>query len=311
MLIDKIESRLEKKGLLTDHNGPEGATIGLVGLGLIGGSFAKAYKAKAPKFKVYATNRTKSTLQRAIDEGVVDKVLDEETIGECDLIIINLFPEAAIRYIDEHKQYFKPNTIVTDACGNKRGICKEGFRLAEDEDFCFIGAHPMAGTQYSGYDNSKADMFEGSSIVLVPTLEHESDITPRHEMIISRMRTLLSPIGFGEYRVTDAATHDKIIAYTSQLGHVIASSYMKNPSVFESYGFTGGSWRDMTRIAYCNTPMWTELFIENRDNLTKEIDLLIKELVKFRDAIDRSDHDKLAELLDEGRVRKEQTETHE
>ena len=168
----------------------------------------------------------------------------------------------------------------------------------------------MAGTQYSGYDNSKADMFEGSSIVLVPTLENEFDITPRHEMIISRLRTLLSPIGFGEYRVTDAATHDKIIAYTSQLGHVIASSYMSNPAALECYGFTGGSWRDMTRIAYCNTPMWTELFIENRDNLTKEIDLLIRDMTKFRDAIDSCDRERLAALLNEGRIRKEKTETH-
>ncbi len=311
MLLDKIEDRLEKRGLLSDRGTPEGGVIGLVGLGLIGGSFARAYKANAPKFKVYAANRTRSTLHRAIDEGVVDGELNEETIGQCDLIIISLFPEAAVRYIEENRQYFKPNTIVTDACGNKRGICKEGFRLAEEGDFIFIGAHPMAGTQYSGYDNSKSDMFEGSSLVLVPTLEHEFDITPHQEMVISRLKTLMAPVGFGEYRVTDAVTHDKMIAYTSQLGHVIASSYMRNPAALECCGFTGGSWRDMTRIAYCNTPMWTELFIENRDNLTQEIDLMISEMTKFRDAIGNSDRDRLAALLDEGRTRKEKTESHE
>ncbi|SCW63883.1 prephenate dehydrogenase [Ruminococcaceae bacterium YRB3002] len=309
-----LKDRLDKWELPFDFDrksGPKGGTIGLVGLGLIGGSFAKAYKTRAPQFTVYATNRTKSTLQRAIDEGFADGVLDENTIPECDLILINLFPEAAIKYISENKQFFKPNTIVADTCGNKRGICEAGFRLAEDEDFCFIGAHPMAGTQFSGYGNSKEDMFDGSSLVLVPTLHSEFDITPRHEMIISRLRTLLAPIGFGEYRVTDAATHDRMIAYTSQLGHIMASSYVRNPAALESYGFKGGSWRDMTRIAYCNSAMWSELFIENKDNLTVEIDNLISELQKFRRVIDESDSETLKALLEEGSRRKEMTDHNE
>ena len=284
----------------------EPATVGVVGLGLIGGSFVKAYKAKAPGYTIYASNRTKATLDRAMAEGVVDGVLDETTIGKCDLIIITLYPEAAVKYIEDNKQYFKANTIVTDACGNKRGICREGFKLADaDESFCFIGAHPMAGSQYSGYEYSKADMFEGASMILVPTLERTYDISPRQEMIISRLRTLLAPLGFGEYKVTDAATHDKMIAYTSQLGHVMASSYVRNPLSLDSLGFTGGSFRDMTRIAYCNPEMWSELFIENRDNLTREIDDLITELEKYKEAIASSDYDTLQRLLDEGTRRKE------
>ena len=310
MLIDKLD-KIDFPFDFDKNSGPKGGTIGIVGLGLIGGSFAKAYKTRAPKFKVYATNRTKTTLQRAIDDGFADGVLDENTIQECDLILINLFPEAAINYIKENKKFFKPNTIVADTCGNKRGICKEGFALAEDEDFCFIGAHPMAGTQFSGYMNSKAEMFDGSSLVLVPTLKSELDITPKQEMIISRLRTLLAPIGFGEYRVTDAATHDRIIAYTSQLGHVIASSYIKDPIALESYGFTGGSFRDMTRIAYCNSAMWSELFIENKDNLTKEIDFMIGELKKYRDVIEAEDREKLIEMLDDGSMRKEEADRHE
>ena len=309
-----LKNRLEKIEFPFDpdkNKGPKAGTIGLVGLGLIGGSFAKAYKTRAPRFKVYAANRTKSTLQKAIDEGFVDGVLDENTIPECDLIIISLFPQAAIKYIEENKQFFKPNTIVADACGNKRGICREGFKLAEDEDFCFIGAHPMAGTQFSGYDNSKADMFTGSSIVLVPTLDSEFDITPKHEMIISRLRTLLAPIGFGEYRVTDAATHDMMIAYTSQLGHVIASSYIRNPLATESDGFVGGSFRDMTRIAYCNSAMWSELFLENKDNLVPAIDSLIEELGKFRNTISQGDYDGLKKLLEEGSKRKEKISSNE
>lgn len=290
---------------------PRSATIGIVGLGLIGGSFAKAYKAKAPDFKVYAINRTRSTLQKAIDEGVVDGILDEETIGRCDLIIINLFPEATIKYIEDNKQFFKPNTIVTDACGNKRGVCSEGFKLADSEDFCFIGAHPMAGTQFSGYDNARADMFDGASMILVPTLERELDITPKQEMIIMRLKTLLAPIGFGEYRVTDAATHDRMIAYTSQLGHVMASSYVRGDLALDSFGFTGGSFRDMTRVAYCNAEMWSELFIENSDNLTVEIDNLIRDLSLYRDAIASGDRDRLAGLLAEGSKRKETINKHE
>jgi len=310
MLKDRLEN-LEFPIDFDKNRGPKPGTIGLVGLGLIGGSFAKAYKTRAPKFKVYAVNRTKSTLQKAMDEGFVDGVLDEKTIPECDLILINLFPEAAIKYIEDNKQYFNPHTIVADTCGNKRGICEKGFKLAEDESFCFIGAHPMAGTQYSGYDNSKADMFVGSSLVLVPSLRSEFEITPRHEMIISRLRTLMAPIGFGEYRVTDAATHDRIIAYTSQLGHVIASSYIRNPEATDCYGFIGGSFRDMTRIAYCNSAMWSELFIENKDNLSVAIDLLIEELNGYKEVINSGDRDKLKSLLEEGSKRKEQIDTHE
>lgn len=289
----------------------EQATIGIVGLGLIGGSFARAYKEKAPGFKIYAANRTAATLERAVAEGVVDGELDKDTIGECDLIIVNLFPDAAIRYIEDNKQFFKPNTIVTDACGNKRGICAEGFELAENDDFCFIGAHPMAGSQYSGYDHSRADMFDGASMILVPTMTEGDEITPKMGMIISRLKTLLAPLGFGEYVVTDAATHDKMIAYTSQLGHVMASSYVRNPLSLESPGFTGGSFRDMTRIAYCNPEMWSELFIENRDNLAGEIDNLIGELVKYREAIASADDETLKKLLDEGTRRKDKITPHD
>jgi len=265
--------------------------VGVVGLGLIGGSIAKAYHAAG--HTVYAWNRTESTLGFAVISGNVDAELNEENVSECDLIIVSLYPKASIEWVRRMAPYFGEKPLVMDACGTKRDVCSACFALAEEYGFTFVGGHPMGGTKDRGYKYSKADMFTGCPMVIVP---------PRYDDIelYSRIKELLAPLQFGRFSITTAEDHDSMIAFTSQLSHVIASSYIKSPSAERQGGFAGGTYRDMTRVAYLNAPMWAEIFISNKDCLLAEIDSLISNISKYRDAIDKEDVDTLRELLEEG-----------
>lgn len=271
--------------------------VGVVGLGLIGGSFAKAYHSQGNT--VYAYNRSKKTLDFAILGNVVDAPLTEENIGECDLVIVSLYPEASIEYIRKMAPYIGKKPIVMDACGTKRGICSECFKIAEEYGFTFVGGHPMAGTKFSGYKYSRSDMFRSASMVIVPPTFDDIQL-------LSRVKELLNPLGFNKYSITTADDHDHMIAFTSQLSHLVASSYIKSPSAERQRGFAGGSYRDMTRVAYLNAPMWSEIFISNKDCLIDELDSLIDNLNKYRDAIQTENVEELTALLADGSKRKEE-----
>lgn len=275
-------------------------TVGIVGLGLIGGSFAKAYRKNAPDCTIYADNRTAAVTDKAIAEGVVNAYLDEDTIASCDIIIISLFTDAAVKWLYEHADLISGSTLVVDACGIKRRICREGFNLARESKngFKFIGGHPMAGTEKSGYDNSLDNLYEGASMILVPEDKGDEDI-------ISRAKELLSPLKFGMFVVTDPEHHDRMIAYTSQMMHVMANSIVKNDKCEFVPGFTGGSFQDMTRVAFLNPSMWTELFMNNKDYLLEDIDNEILQLGKYKAAIEAGDDEELTKLLAEGSRRRE------
>ena len=277
-------------------------TVGIEGLGLIGASFAKGFKKRCKEVTVLADNRTRATLDKAMEEGTVDGVLDRDSIGSVDLLIVALYPEAAVRYLEENAAFISADTIVTDVCGLKRYICKEGYRLADEHGFTFIGGHPMAGTQYSGYDNSKADMFVGASMILVPDPSKDGNSVLGKIDIIKDM---LGKLEFGRFVITTPENHDRMIAMTSQMAHLVSSCYVKSPGAEEAEGFTGGSFQDLTRVAYLNAGMWTELFLENRDYLLSEIEAVQKELERYRAAIDASDSEELYRLLDEGSKIKE------
>jgi prephenate dehydrogenase len=270
--------------------------VGVVGLGLIGGSIAKGYHAAG--HTVYAWNRTASTLGFALISGDVDAELNEKNVSECDLIFVSLYPEASIEWVRKMAPYFGEKPLVMDACGTKRNVCEACFKLADEYGFTFVGGHPMGGTKDKGYKYSKEDMFVGCPMVIVP---------PRYDDIelYARIKELLAPLGFGRYSITTADDHDSMIAFTSQLSHVIASSYIKSPSAERQGGFAGGTYRDMTRVAYLNAPMWSEIFISNKDCLLAEIDSLIDNMSKYREAISEEDVDTLRELLEEGSRRKE------
>lgn len=275
-------------------------TVGIVGLGLIGASFARGFKKHVPEAVVLGANRSEATLEKAIAEGSVDGRLDKDTIGRCDLIIIALYPEAGIKYLEENAPLISKNAIVTDCCGLKRAICEAGFALAAKYGFTFIGGHPMAGTQFSGYDNSKADMFINASMILVPDPEFESG-----EEKLGKIKDMLKGLKFGRFVITTPENHDRMIAMTSQMAHLVSSCYVKSPGAEESGGFTGGSFQDLTRVAYLNAGMWTELFLENKDNLLMYVEAMQTELEKYRKAISSDDADELYRLLDEGSKIKE------
>ena len=270
--------------------------VGIIGLGLIGGSAARAYKTNG-NHTVYAFDTDSSMLDFAKMTGVVDETLDESTIGECELIILALYPEAAIKYLEAMAEHISRDATVIDFCGTKREICKVGFELAKKHGFLFVGGHPMAGTQFSGYKNSRESMFYGAGMVIVPPRLDDMEM-------LENIKERLSPLGFGKLSVTDADKHDKLIAFTSQMPHIVSNAFIKSPTASEHFGFSAGSYRDMTRVAWLNPSMWTELFLENRDNLIKEMDTLISELEKYKTALEECDSQALYDLLDEGKRRK-------
>ncbi len=276
-------------------------TMGIVGLGLIGGSFARAYKTAGSDFTVYAAEKDAATLQFAELMGAVDGELNAETLKKCDCILICLHTTAACLWLDENAPQIPKSALVMDCCGVKGRICKKGFELAERYGFEYAGGHPMAGTHRWGFKNSSSRMFKGASFVIVPRVFDDIEL-------LERIKNFIAPAGFAAFPVTDARRHDRLIAFTSQLAHVVSNAYIKSPTALEHKGFSAGSYRDLTRVAWLNPTLWTDLFLENRTNLLAEIDGLMAELSQYRDAIDAGDEKKLWSLLDEGRLRKEQVD---
>ena len=275
--------------------------IGVVGLGLIGGSFAKALHAGGSE--VFAWNRTHSTLELAMIE-TVDAELTDEAIPTCELIILAGYPAASVEWLNEKADLISPGAIVIDAVGVKRSICEQCFAIADSHEWTFVGCHPMAGTQFSGYAHSRATMFKGAPLVVVPP---EMDDFERVE-VLERLKQLLEPCGFGTFTLSTAEHHDEVIAFTSQLAHVVSNAYVKSPSARVHKGFSAGSYKDLTRVARLNATMWTELFLDDADYLSAEIGTLIDNLQQYKDAIDERDAERLHELLAEGDRRKREIE---
>lgn len=274
-------------------------TVGICGLGLIGGSMAKAYKEAG--HSVYAFDSDASTLGFASLSEIIDAELTKESLKECELILIALYPTAAIAYLKQIAPLVSKNTVVIDLCGTKKSICECGFALAEKHGFTFVGGHPMAGKQYSGIKHSRANLFKNAPMVLVPPVF--DDIA-----FLDRIKDLLAPAGFGRLSVTTAEEHDRMIAFTSQLAHVVSNAYVKTPTAQNHKGFSAGSYKDLTRVAWLNENMWTELFIENKEPLLFELDYIIKSLTEYKEAIEAEDSEKLRSLLRDGRIAKERVD---
>ena len=266
--------------------------VGIIGLGLIGGSFAKAYHAAG--WEVLASNRTRSTLDFAVLAGDVNGELTKENAGSCDLVLVTIYPEAAIRAIRDFAPHFGEKPIVMDCCGTKRVVCEACFPIAEEYGFTYVGGHPMAGTQYSGYRYARANLYHNAPMVIVPP--NYDDI-----FLLNRIKELLLPAGFGKISVTTAEKHDEMIAFTSQLAHVVSNAYVKSPTSRIHHGFSAGSYKDLTRVAWLNAPMWAELFLENKDYLLAEVSGIIEHLDAYRRAMEADDKQMLTELLEEGK----------
>ena len=273
-------------------------TVGIVGLGLIGGSLAKAYK-RDPSVTVLGWNRTASTAEFALLDGSIDGILTGENLKDCELVLISLYPQAAMDYMSEHADDFSKTGIVMDCSGVKRQICAFAFPLAEAHGFTFVGGHPMAGTQFSGYKYARANLYDRAPMVIVPPRYDDPDF-------LQRVKELLRPAGFGRISVTTAEEHDEMIAFTSQMAHVVSNGYIKSPTAARHKGFSAGSYKDLTRVAWLNAPMWSELILDNRDNMLAELDAFIASMAAYRQAIAAGDFDGLCALLEEGKRRKEE-----
>lgn len=272
---------------------------GIVGLGLMGGSFAKAFAAAG--VEVLAWNRTRSTLELAMIETVSGE-LDEGTIGTCELIVLAGYPASAVSWLERNACLVSPGAIVIDTVGVKRVICERCEEICADLPFTFVGCHPMAGTQFSGYAHARATMFKGAPLVVVPPALGDIERAD----VLERLKRLLAPCQFGSFTLATADDHDRVIAFTSQLAHVVSNAYVKSPTAREHRGFSAGSYRDLTRVARLNAPMWTELFLDNADYLSEEIGTIIASLQEYKDAIDGRDAEGLERLLAEGdRIKRE------
>ena len=273
--------------------------VGILGLGLIGGSLARAYALEG--HTVYAIQRNEAMLSFAMLAGAVHGKLNEETIPKCDLILLAIYPDGSASWLEKNAHLISNGALVLDCCGVKQEICARCFPVAEQYGFTFVGGHPMAGSQFSGFKYSRADLFSGAPMVLVPPVF--DDIA-----LLQRVKDALKPCHFGFFSVTTAEEHDRMIAFTSQMPHILSNAFIKSPTALKHKGFSAGSYKDLTRVAWLNPQMWAELFLENRDNVLFELDYYIESLRQYQQAIRDKDVDKLVELLDEGKKRKEEVD---
>lgn len=272
-------------------------TVGVVGLGLIGGSMAKAIH-KYTDCVLYGYDTDGSVLSRALDEGVVSAALTPDRLPDCDLVIIALYPEATVAYVTEHRHQFRKGGLVMDCGGVKGVVCTPLEEVVRTGGFHFVGGHPMAGIERSGYGNAFPELFKGASLILTP---YEG--TP--QSCLDEIWELARRLGFSHLQPSTPQQHDHIIAYTSQLAHVVSCAYVGSPSAPNFEGFSAGSFKDMTRVAKLNEDMWTELFLENQEALVREIDTLVEELAAFAYVIRRGDRENLWNMLHRARTIKE------
>lgn len=273
--------------------------VGILGLGLIGGSLARAY-AKAGH-TVYAAEKDGSMLSFAQLAGAVHGELNAQTVPQCDLILLAIYPAGSAAWLEKHGNLVRACALVIDCCGTKTEVCARCFPVAERCGFTYVGGHPMAGSHNSGFKYSRSNLFQGAPMVLVPPRFDDMEL-------LQRVKDALEPCKFGRFSVTTAEDHDRKIAFTSQMPHILSNAYIKSPTALEHKGFSAGSYKDLTRVAWLNPGMWAELLLNNRENVLRELDFYIESLQAYRDAVDAQDMDTLIALLDEGRKRKEQVD---
>lgn len=268
-------------------------SVGIVGLGLIGGSMARSIK-KHTIATVYGYDLDPEAMALATDAGAIDAPLTRETLQECDLLLIAIAPRSLVKWVEDHADAIPTTTILVDLCGVKRYIYKHIAPVAREKGFLYVGGHPMAGKEVSGFANSDRELYRDASMILCPdeTADEES---------IDTLKAFFLSLGFGEIVFSTPEEHDRIIAYTSQLAHAASSAYIKSPTSRQRMGFTAGSYKDMTRVARLDPEMWTQLFMVNRDHMIDELQELVDNLTGYLDALKADDPKLLKKLLEEGR----------
>ena len=267
--------------------------VGIVGLGLIGGSMAKSIKNRT-SHSVRGIDLDQETMTLARLCGAIDGPLTEDDLSQCDLILLAIRPQAAVDWVKEHGGHIARSAAVVDLCGVKRVVVEQLTPIAEAHGFAYIGGHPMAGRERSGFTSSTDDLYVGASMILTP--DKRTDI-----QLLEKLQAFFLDIGFAKITFSQPEEHDRIIAFTSQLAHIVSSAYVKSPEAQRRRGFSAGSFRDMTRVARLDEDMWTELFLDDADYLTHELEILIGHLEEYRDALKSRDAQRLHDLLKEGR----------
>ncbi len=274
-----------------------GRLVVVAGLGLMGGSMAKALK-RYTSYTVYGWNRTRSVAERALADGAIDGIADDEILKKCDLLIPVLYPKATVQFLERVIPMMKKGAQIVDLVGVKNYVVEAVTPLALEYGIRYTGGHPMAGLAKAGYERSTPDLYQGCRMILVPTAATAwGDV--------DALRLLFMQIGCRQIKLCDPKTHDRMIAHTSQLAHVVSNSYVKSPFSADYVGFAGGSYKDMTRIACLNEEVWSELFLLNKEALLSETDRLLRNITALRDAMADDDIDRLKVLLREGREAKE------
>lgn len=271
--------------------------VAVVGMGLIGGSICKAVKGKCG-CTVWGCDTDGEVCEKALKENCVDEIIEKGKLSEADITFVCLYPETTAKFIKKNADVFKKGSIVCDVCGVKEYITEKCEDVLSKNGVFYVGTHPMAGREFSGFDYSQAELFENADFIITKT-----DNTDKKS--VKKVAALAKEMGFGEIVYSTPEEHDKIIAYTSQLAHIVSSAYIKSPTLEKQPGFSAGSFLDMTRVAKLNEKMWTSLFLLNRKALKFELDMLIAHLKQFRSAIKYEDDEELAKLLADGRKRKE------
>lgn len=271
--------------------------IGIIGLGLIGGSLAKSIKQHSGH-TVWGYDIDPNVITKALMCGAMDDELNDERLAQCGIVLVALYPERCVRYISENADKFAPNTLVVDCAGVKRSVYGPVSEVAKGRSWTYIGGHPMAGREFSGFGYAIGDLFERASMILTPMPDIAIET-------LEAAKAFFLEIGFRTVRITTPEEHDSMISYTSQLAHIVSGAYVKNPLSARHKGFSAGSFLDMTRVARLNEDMWTELFMDNADLLVPSIDDLIMRLSQYRKALAERDEHELHELLKEGRIMKE------
>lgn len=273
--------------------------ITVVGLGLIGGSYALGLKEMNPK-NIWGVDLSEETIKKAVDRGMIDEGFTDPEIplSKSDLVIMAIYPEATEKFIVNNMDKFKSGAIITDGVGIKTHLLETVGKIIRD-DVDFIGGHPMAGKEVGGIDRAELKMFRNANYIITPTERNK-------EENIAFVEKLAKSLGFGSVVRTTPEIHDENIAYVSQLPHIVAVGMVNCKDVEDVDFYAGSSYRDTTRIAKINGKLWSELFIKNKDKLVEQIDVFIEYVEKLRDSISEEDYDKLTEMLDQSFKRKEE-----
>ena len=267
--------------------------VAIVGLGLIGGSMAKSIKDRTAH-TVWGADLNEETMTMARMCGAIDAPLTDENLPRADLILVAIRPGAAVEWIRQHADGISKSAILVDLCGVKRTVVDAVTPIAERRGFAYIGGHPMAGRERWGFTASSGDLYVGASMILTP--DKRTDMR-----LLETLKAFFLDLGFAGLTFSTPEEHDRIIAFTSQLAHIVSSAYVKSPEAQRRRGFSAGSFRDMTRVARLDEDMWTELFLDDADFLTRELEELIGHLTDYRDALRDGDARRLHDLLKEGR----------